>query len=159
MEAALNPNLNRHARRGGSPRPRTAGRAADKHADRRHAAGGDAGRATVPRRPCDLFQFWRACAHGQCRRARACSRDPAACFKQGWPRLPEEARAWFRAAITALSAGASPQAADAAGCEAALRCHAQAAPAARSCAVPNALSPTPAASALPNGAPRLRTPG
>ena len=58
-------------------------------------------------------------------RARACRGDPGACFDRHWPLLPEEARVWFRAAITALSGGASPQAADAAGCEAALAYRAQ----------------------------------
>ena len=95
-------------------------------------------------------------------RARACRGDPGACFDRHWPLLPEEARVWFRAAITAMSGGASPQAADAAGCEAALAYRAEAAQASPSPAGPDALSPSPAAPSLAepetaSNAPRLRT--
>ena len=125
MEAALNPNRNRRAGRGRSPASARA--AANKQALMRLEAEREARR----RWQCELFQFWRVCARSQCHRARACSGDPAACVERGWPQLPEECRVWYRAAITALAGGASPQAADAAGREAARVYCVQAAQAAR----------------------------
>jgi hypothetical protein len=115
MEAALNPKPTRRAARRRSPASARA--AANKQAMMRLEAEREARR----RWQCELFQFWRVCARAQCRRARACSGDPAACVERGWPLLPEECRVWYRAAITALAGGASPQAADAAGREAAMK--------------------------------------
>jgi hypothetical protein len=161
MEAALNPKLNRRVARGRSPASRSAGRAADKHAGRRDAARGGS-MPTMPRRPSELFQFWRACTEAQCSRARACRGESRACFDRHWPLLPEEAREWFRAAIRALSAGASPHDADAAGCAAAEAYRAEAAQAAPLPAGPGALTPAPAAPSpaepeTASHAPRLRT--
>jgi hypothetical protein len=128
---------------------RAAARAADKHADKRNAQSIRDEREAMRRWQCTMFRFWRDCARSGCRRMRACSGDPDACFERRWPLLPEECRVWFRTAITALSAGASPQAADTAGCEAALNHGAQAAEPPPSPAMPNAPSPAAPSRATP----------
>jgi hypothetical protein len=51
------------------------------------------------RQQCDLLQFWRACAHKPCRRARACRGDPDLCFDDLWPQVPEATKVAIRAAL------------------------------------------------------------
>jgi hypothetical protein len=50
----------------------------------------------------NALKFWRACPTKRCRRARMCLGDGQRCHAMFWPVVPEEAKAFWRAALDAL---------------------------------------------------------
>ena len=59
---------------------------------------------------CDLMQFWRHCRDAPCRRKRACTGDPHACFDRGFAAMSGEDKEWLRGAIMATLKGAGTRA-------------------------------------------------
>lgn len=53
--------------------------------------------------------YWHVCGVAGCKRKRGCAGDPHACFDRWWPVTPEAMKVEFRAIITALGAGRTPQ--------------------------------------------------
>ena len=162
MEAALNPNLNRRAAARPHagvalcrPRGAQARGQAQCSARRRHAHD-----AALAVRAVPVLARLRGRPNATGRAPAAATRAPASngagrcCRRKPGRGFAPRSRRW--------SAGASPQAADAAGCEAAQACRAQAAQASPSPAGPDAASPAPAAPSpaepeAASNAPRLRT--
>jgi hypothetical protein len=68
----------------------------------------DAEHVELRRVQCNAYLLWHICRYKICRRAHTCSRDPVACFDRHWPIIPEEMKMWWRTAIPALHAGATP---------------------------------------------------
>jgi hypothetical protein len=58
---------------------------------------------------CNALKFWLRCHDRRCRRQRACSGDPHACFRRHWALYSEEEKVWLRAGIKARVQGLSPQ--------------------------------------------------
>ena len=52
---------------------------------------------------CNRFGFWMVCAAKRCRRAKSCEGDPEQCFDRWWPHMPEEAKVYIRAVISAMA--------------------------------------------------------
>lgn len=78
----------------------------------RTAQQGDSDDEAKDLRPlCRALQFWRVCGKAPCRRALDCRGDAQACFRHFWWQLPEEARVWVRAAISASAGGMKNKAA------------------------------------------------
>ena len=77
-------------------------------AQKKWLAQRDAERVDLRRVQCNSYLLWHICKYKLCRRAQTCSRDPVACFERHWPIIPEEMKVWWRTAIPALHAGATP---------------------------------------------------
>jgi hypothetical protein len=52
----------------------------------------EAEKRKVQRHYCTLFRFWRSCATGHCRKARACRGDADSCLKRAVDTIPREAQ-------------------------------------------------------------------
>ena len=65
--------------------------------------------ATLNRVVNDFVGYWRICGAANCKRRRGCAGDAIACHERSWPWTPERIKVYFRAAITAINAGAASE--------------------------------------------------
>ena len=65
----------------------------------------NAAAAATQREYCDIFELWRDCANGPCRKLRACRGDQHACLRRGMRAVPLAVQHEARARIIAATPG------------------------------------------------------
>jgi hypothetical protein len=69
-----------------------------------------------------VLEFWIACPTKRCRRWKICAGDPDRCRALFWPVVPQDVKAWWRAAIAARGKGCTTRKAERLADAAAARC-------------------------------------
>jgi hypothetical protein len=64
----------------------------------------DAGARQAQREYCNIFEFWRACQHKPCRRAKTCGGPARTCLARGLGQVPYEAQYQANLRIIAATA-------------------------------------------------------